>query len=186
MLCAPCCCVLLDTGSSNDTCHAAVAVRPTHPSHEQTLQHSAHWQRSDDCFRAELMSDSSMTFVPQVGQKADALHVRLAIVSEADRAAGDALTAGLAVRCDALPHGGGSLPDAYSAVGGGGGDWRTATLRLGEAYPAEAPCVEFQSSAVGFGSRQASANASLVVCTWLANVKIVTTVDDSAIPEVCT
>ena len=83
------------------------------------------------------------------------LRVKLAIVTKTDESADDVPMDGVAVRCVALPDGGsGSSPDAHSPVDGG--DWRTATLRLGEAYPAEAPSVEFQSSAVGFNSRQAS------------------------------
>lgn len=91
--------------------------------------------------------------------RADAPHVELAIVSdETDCAADDGPADAVLVRCDALPvggnGGGGTSSDAHSAAGGG--DWRTATLRVGGAYPAEAPCVEFQSGASGFGSRQAS------------------------------
>ena len=88
---------------------------------------------------------------------ADAPHMKLAIVPETDSAAGDEPATAIVVLCDAGSDGGGgtiSTPDAHSAAGDG--DWRTATLRAGEAYPSEAPCVEFQSSALGFSSRQAS------------------------------
>ena len=85
------------------------------------------------------------------------MHVRLAVVpAETGSEAGDDPADAVLVRCDALSGGGGGggSSDAHSAAGGG--DWRTAMLLVGEAYPAETPCVEFQSSASGFGSRQAS------------------------------
>ncbi len=92
----------------------------------------------------------------QVQLTADAPHAKLAIVpDETDFAADDGPADAVVVRCDALSGGAGGSSDAHSAAGGG--DWRTAMLRIGEAYPAETPCVEFQSGAPGFGSRQASA-----------------------------
>ena len=101
------------------------------------------------------------------------LNVKLAIASEADHAADDVPMAGLVVHCSAVSAGGGSLLDAHSAVGGG--DWRTATLRVDHAYPAQTPCVEFQSDAVRFGSRQASTCCSILSCAacWLVQNQLV-------------
>ena len=100
----------------------------------------------------------------QVQRGAAALHVKVAVVpDETDYTADDAPMTAVVVRCDASSDGGSSsLPDAHSATGGI--DWRTAMLRVSEAYPAELPCVEFQSNASGFGSRQASTCCRNTMC----------------------
>ncbi len=101
-----------------------------------------------------------------MSQKAESVRVELAVLPAEDPAAGDAPGAVVTVRCCTLPAPSSSQPSAALALPLDGmrtasdakraadGDWRTATLRFGEAYPAESPCVEFSSSAAGFGNRQ--------------------------------
>ena len=110
-----------------------------------------------------------------MAQKPERLRAELAVLPANDPVAGDAPGTVVTVRCSALTAAASRQPSAVIAVPSegmrtasdskhaAGGDWCTATLRFGEAYPAESPCVEFSSSAAGFSSRQVIVGADLTL-----------------------